>query len=291
MTMSVGLGRIINDPQATLLTRKALGALSTPHLLCDDQGITMDDQGRFVIKLKADGGLLQGVDGLYTEQTFGVDSAVDVHDDATGNRDWNMNITGTAPNYIESDVLIGTTDHQARSTALEALEFTVEDAKVNIESRTRTQLRLRYDPSNFANFRVMPTGFINFYSVGSAPAINLYTGNAVEGNVSGGISFNGGTQIQQIYASTALVNFAGGGAVGAISYAEYTIAALPTGFTADDDTCVVTVSPIGSGIQAAFIGWTVHLESSGLVTIRITWIGVAVAENRYWLWQITKFAP
>lgn len=64
MTMSVGLGRIINDPKASIIVRKALGTLSTPGLLVTDTGVTIDDSGRIALKLDPDGGLTQGENGL-----------------------------------------------------------------------------------------------------------------------------------------------------------------------------------------------------------------------------------
>jgi hypothetical protein len=64
MTMSVGLGRIINDPNASILVRKALGALSTPGLIVTDTGITINGSGKLEVKLDPDGGLSQSEDGL-----------------------------------------------------------------------------------------------------------------------------------------------------------------------------------------------------------------------------------
>jgi hypothetical protein len=64
MTMSVGLGRIINDPKASILVRKALGTLSTPELIVTDQGVTINDDGKIAIKLNPNGGLAQDADGL-----------------------------------------------------------------------------------------------------------------------------------------------------------------------------------------------------------------------------------
>jgi len=64
MSLSVGLGKIINDPEATLRTRRALGALSTPGLLVLDTGITIDSDGRLVLRLNPTGGLTQDETGL-----------------------------------------------------------------------------------------------------------------------------------------------------------------------------------------------------------------------------------
>ena len=64
MTMSVGLGRIIYDPTASVLTRKALGTLSTPGLLVTDEAITIDNNGRIALKINPYSGLAQDADGL-----------------------------------------------------------------------------------------------------------------------------------------------------------------------------------------------------------------------------------
>ena len=64
MTMSVGLGRIINDPEAPILTRKALGALSRPGLLVLDKGLTIDSDGRIVLRITPGSALSEGDDGL-----------------------------------------------------------------------------------------------------------------------------------------------------------------------------------------------------------------------------------
>jgi len=64
MTMSIGLARIINDPDATVLTRKALGALSNPVLVVTDKGLTIDNDGLLALRLKSGGGLTEDADGL-----------------------------------------------------------------------------------------------------------------------------------------------------------------------------------------------------------------------------------
>ena len=71
MTMSVGFGKIVADPEATIRTRKALGTLSTPGLLVEDKGLTIDDSGRMVLRLKDGGGLSEDETGLSaTESRF-----------------------------------------------------------------------------------------------------------------------------------------------------------------------------------------------------------------------------
>ena len=62
MALSVGLGRIVNDPDAPIRTRKALGRLATPGLLVTDEGLTINSDGRIVLKLSV--GLQQGAFGL-----------------------------------------------------------------------------------------------------------------------------------------------------------------------------------------------------------------------------------
>ncbi len=62
--MSVGLGKIINDPTASIRTRKALGRLSTPGLLVTDQGLTIDDDGRMALRVKPSAGLTEDATGL-----------------------------------------------------------------------------------------------------------------------------------------------------------------------------------------------------------------------------------
>lgn len=64
MTLSVGLGRIIPDPDASVLTRKALGVLSNPALIVYDDALTIDGTGRLVLKLNPESGLSQDENGL-----------------------------------------------------------------------------------------------------------------------------------------------------------------------------------------------------------------------------------
>lgn len=64
MTLSVGLGRITNDPEAPIRTRKALGRLATPGLLVTDKGLTIDTNGRIVLRLASAGGLSEDSNGL-----------------------------------------------------------------------------------------------------------------------------------------------------------------------------------------------------------------------------------
>ena len=64
MSLSVGFGKIIPDPEATILTRKALAALSMPGLLVEDKGLTINNDGRFALRLKPLGGLTEDATGL-----------------------------------------------------------------------------------------------------------------------------------------------------------------------------------------------------------------------------------
>ncbi len=64
MTLSVGLGKIVYDPEATTRTRKALGILSTPGLLVEGNGLTINNDGRLVLRLAPDSGLIENAAGL-----------------------------------------------------------------------------------------------------------------------------------------------------------------------------------------------------------------------------------
>lgn len=57
-----GLGGIVNDPYATILTRKALGRLSTGGLIVNKKGLTLDGLGRFTVP--TDNSLSQDDNGL-----------------------------------------------------------------------------------------------------------------------------------------------------------------------------------------------------------------------------------
>lgn len=57
-----GLGGIVNDPYATILTRKALGRLSTGGLIVNKKGLTIDELGRFTVP--TNNGLSQDGNGL-----------------------------------------------------------------------------------------------------------------------------------------------------------------------------------------------------------------------------------
>ncbi len=297
MSMSVGLAKIQNDPSATPLTRKALGALSTPHLLVDNQGISVDDEGRLFVRVKPDGGiLLNDETGLYLEETFGVDSFVNVNDEDTGNREWNMRITGTAPNYIEDDIYIGANNLRAELAELTAIGSRVDDAKVQIYAQN-TQLRLFNDKTSWLSVKTWPGGYTEFYSAGPVESncgFNFITtsGNSIIGDhVTGddaGIRINNGEEITQILSVRVLINFAGGGGAGTISYIEYVTSFSPT--TCRDDRDTIYVSRLdGIAIPAEHLSYIAMIDFLGRLVLRITWIGVTAAENVYYKFVIVKF--
>lgn len=112
MTLSVGFGKIFNDPEATIITRKALGRLSTPGLLVEDKGLTINNDGRMVLrianssglsedsnglalKLAPGGGLFSTSDGLAIDaDTFGDITVDSIHVLGNANIDGNVNVTG-----------------------------------------------------------------------------------------------------------------------------------------------------------------------------------------------------
>lgn len=64
MALSVGLGRIVPDPEASTRVRNALAILSDPRLLVTDKAITIDDEGRVVLRIAENMGLLEDENGL-----------------------------------------------------------------------------------------------------------------------------------------------------------------------------------------------------------------------------------
>lgn len=296
MSMSVGLGKIQNDPDATPLTRKALGALSTPHLIVDNQGISVDDEGRLFVRLVDGGGVIMADGGLTTETVYGIDSEINLEETKLYDRDWNMRLTGTAPNYIASSLYIGADDLLAELAELTAIGSRVDDAKVQIYSQ-HTQLRTFYDKTSWMSVKTYPGGGTEFYSCGPSESncgFNFITtsGNSIIGDhVTGndaGIRINNGEEITQILSVKVLINFAGGGAVGNISWAEYTTSFSPT--TARDDRDTVYVSRMdGIAIPSEHISYIAMLDFLGRLVLRITWIGVTAAENVYYKFVIVKF--
>lgn len=289
--MSVGLARIVSDPDATPLTRKALGALGTPGLLVYDDALTIDDSGRLTLKLKSGGGLQQTSDGLFVETTIGLDSYVEASSDASA-RQWNIQATGTAPNFIEAQLFVGIRGLVARSTALESLGYTVEAAKVVIQGQS-TQLRLHWDERSFNSHRVLNGGGVEQWSVGADPGFHFISGDGTGpsdtnlGNTSG-IMINYGSMITQIFKIRTEIAFAGGGVFGSISWQEF-LTTFPL-YTARSDRDHVTVVPVdGVAIPSEWISWSAYITTSGQLALRLTWIGVAAADTRNWAFVVTKF--
>lgn len=131
MALSVGFGRITNDPEAPIRTRKALGRLATPGLLVTDKGLTIDTNGRMVlrlndglyedsnglsVKLAPDGGLTATEDGLALSDSGGSDTefgditvdsitvlgsaTINVNANVAGNVNVDGIITGASANIV-----------------------------------------------------------------------------------------------------------------------------------------------------------------------------------------------
>jgi len=291
MTMSVGLGRIANDPNATPMTRRALGILSTPGLLVTDTSITINDSGQIAIKLKPDGGLKESDDGLYVEIRVGLDSNVDISANANA-RQWNIQATGTAPNFIQSTLFVGVRGLTATSAALEALGYSVEPAQVVIQSNG-TQLRLHWDERSFYSTRVLNGGGVEHWSVGADTGFHFIAGDGTGpadanlGNTSG-VMINYGSMITQVFKIKTQIVFAGGGAAGFVSWQEF-LTSFPL-YTARNDRDHVTVVPLnGTPIPGEWIAWNAYITASGQLALRLTWLGVAPADTRDWAFVVTKF--
>lgn len=278
MTMSVGLARIIVDPTAGVLTRKALGALSTPGLLVHDTGLSIDDDGRIYIKLKPDGGLIQDEDGLYLEPepiVVGLDSHVDLFSE--DDREWNARITGSAPNFIESGLAIGTEDFSG-TFASPDVDFDIPKVAI---TATTAQMRIAYDLGNFTQVKVFNDGLIGLFAIGSDPGFYLESGDGI--NVSGGLILNRGTEIQQVVKFTASTLFTGGGAIGSITWQEVVVtlsadAAFPVRLAQD----IVTICPT-SAIPSVTIAWTARITATNQVTIRLVWYDEYFGSTIDWL--------
>lgn len=291
MTMSVGLGRIANDPNATPMTRRALGILSTPGLLVTDTSITINDSGQIAIKLKPDGGLMESDDGLYMEIRVGLDSNVDIST-AQDARQWNIQATGTAPNFIQSTLFVGVRGLTARSAALEALGYSVEPARVVVQSNG-TQLRLHWDERSFYSTRVLKGGGVEHWSVGADTGFHFIAGDGTGpadanlGNTSG-VMINYGSMITQVFKIKTQIVFAGGGTAGFVSWQEF-LTSFPL-YTARNDRDHVTVVPLnGTAIPGEWIAWNAYITASGQLALRLTWLGVAPADTRDWAFVVTKF--
>jgi hypothetical protein len=280
MTMSVGLGRIIQDPNASILTRKALGVLSTPGLLVYDDALTIDDTGRIVLRLKDGGGLQKDETGLSLSPveeatsitTIGIDSEVDPRSEAY-DREWNARLTGPAPNYIESSLAIGEEEFGGVTSAFPY--ETVEKAKVSITSK-ETQLRLRYDMENYVAFRVYSSGFSQLFCIGGTdPAFHVITGGGDSASVQGGLMVNFGTVLRRMLSFSIVMSFPGGGAIGAVSSFESTSLALtlPDGVSLTSGVNVAFGSPTTDpGLQV--MSWSARVHSSNQIAVRISYFDV-----------------
>lgn len=286
MTMSVGLGKIQNDPKASVLTRKALGALSTPGLLVHDTGLSIDGEGRIYIKLKADGGLLQDDDGLYLEPepiVIGIDSHVDLFSD-DHDREWNARLTGSAPNFIESGLAIGTEDFSGTFTSPD-VDYDIPKVAI---TATTAQMRIAYDRESFTQVKVFDGGRMGLFSVGSTPGFYLESGDGI--NTEGGLIINRGTSIEQVIVWTFTASFAGGGTLGSISWEEL-LFNIPsdTGYDVRPGQDVVTVMPKNSvTLPNEWLAYTGRISATNRVSIRVCWFDVVAADARQWIFLIHR---
>lgn len=289
MTMSVGLAKIQNDPEGSVMVRKALGALSTPGLLVHDTGLSIDSDGRIIIRLNPDGGLIQDEDGLSLAITVGIESNVDLVSDEY-DREWNARLTGSAPNFIQGSIAIGTEDLDGSAPAVVAEGSSLDHPKVNI-THTLTQLRLSHDPSNFMSMRVNSDGLAEFFSIGLIrPGLHFITGNGTKAGISGGLTINFGTTIEQVFAFYGTITWGGGGTIGAVSYAEFNFntTGLPTPYTVRPTRDHVSVSVYDASIPAEWISWSAYVNAFNIVTVRIAFINVWAADTARLLFLVTK---
>ncbi len=278
MTMSVGLGKIQNDPNGSIMLRKALGALSEPGLLVYDDALTIDDTGRIVLRLKDGGGLQKDETGLSLSPveeatsitTIGIDSEVDPRSEAY-DREWNARLTGPAPNYFEGSLAVGAETLAGESTAAEALGISIEDAKVNITSIT-PQLRLSYDVEKYLTASVDKEGYAEISVVSpNNPGLAINTGDGVDS--SGGVRINNGLTIESILMFTA--NFVLSGAAGiALDYKvlwtqSFTIAARP-----NQDHVTVCIGNGTTGVpDGNIVSYRAQITALNKVTINLLTIG------------------
>lgn len=281
MTMSVGLGKIINDPDASILTRKALGTLSTPGLLVYDDALTIDGTGRIVLKLKPDGGLQKDADGLSltpvveatSVTTIGIDSDVNPQAESY-DREWNARLTGAAPNYFESGLAIGEEEFGG-VTSISPYE-TVEKAKLSVTSK-ETQMRLRYDMENYFAARVQASGFTELFCIGEAdPGLHIITGGGDSASTEGGLRLNFGTTLRRVVTFALVMNFVGGGTAGLASTFETNwnvSGSLPAGMSLTSGANVVVCSPTANpGLQV--MSWSARVQSSNQLSVIISYFDV-----------------
>lgn len=296
MTMSVGLAKIQNDPEAPTMTRKALGALSTPALLVHDTGLSIDGDGRIFIKLKADGGLQQDENGLSVIEEIvdpepvkvGIDSEVDPRSEAY-DREWNARLTGPAPNYIEASLAIGEEEFGGVSTAFSYDSIT--KTKVAITAND-TQLRLRYDLENFASFRVLNNGLFQLFCVGEvSPGLSIITGGGSVGTVEGGVTVNFGTTLKCWLAFSLTGAFGGGGAPGAVSTWEevFTVTFPESGMTLlSGGANIVSVSPT-SNFGGQVMSWSARIHSANEIAVKFSYFDALGAFAPTWKACVFQF--
>ncbi len=109
MTLSVGLARIVNDPDAPIRTRQALGRLATPGLLVTDEGLTINTDGRIVlrlssglsedtsgvsVKVKSGGGIVSGDDGIALDDPLGDITFTNITVNQNANITGDVNVAG-----------------------------------------------------------------------------------------------------------------------------------------------------------------------------------------------------
>ena len=309
MTMSVGLGKIQNDPAASILIRKALGALSTPGLLVHDTGLSIDDDGRIIIQLNPNGGIQQDELGLSLSPvpiTIGIDSHVELLSEAY-DREWNARLTGSAPNYFESGLAIGA-DNFGTLSPNPAPD--IQTTMLNVTSN-KVQIRTSYDVENSMSIRTLRTGQTEFFSIGSDPGFRFIGGDGTYENATSrfqidesggfqitapvGFMLNDGTSIEQIFAHNLSVYFAGGGTAGVISWAGYTCT-ITSPYTMRVGQDHITVCPADYGgfpgttgpLPNEWLGFSARIVSSTQLALRIVWIGVTAADWRHWIFTIHK---
>jgi hypothetical protein len=289
MTMSVGLGRIGNDPQATVLTRKALGILSTPGLLVYDDALTIDESGRITLRVKPDGGIAYDKDGLFSvpvAPTYGIDSEIFLTSEEY-DRDWNMRLTGDAPSYIENSLAIGAEEFGGETNAFPYDQ--VEKAKVSITS-TQTQLRLRYDMGNHFAARVQSTGFTELFCVGqNDPGLHIITGGGTSVAVQGGLQINFGTTLRRMMSFALSGSFGGGGALGTVStFEEVFSVTLPAGMSLTSGVNVAFVVPT-TNLGGQVMSWSVRIHSSTQIAVLFSYFDVLGALAPTWYVAVFQF--
>jgi hypothetical protein len=292
--MSVGLGKIQNDPSASVMVRKALGALSTPGLLVEDTGISIDGEGRLYIKLKTDGGILQDDEGLYLEPeeiVIGIDSQVELFSDAH-DREWNARLTGSAPNYFEAGLTIGSEDFTGITDP--AADFDIPKFAVTAK---HAQMRIAYDRENFTQVKIFDDGEAGIYAIGSNPHIGFRT--STDGlDRSGGININNGTEIETILAITASVSFGGGGVAATFSWEEITVNYTPSPAVGTDHDLrpaqdSVTVCPLSSATlpgPGEVVAWTARISATNQFKIKLFWYDILGSDTRNWLFMVHRFS-